>query len=112
MGMVCDTANYHCVASCTTDAQCGRGNPYCNAATMRCVQCLSSMQCAAGATQGGLAGAVCDTATNRCVQCLSAADCAMNQGNPYCDTANDRCSECLTDANCPMGQTCANGRCN
>ena len=110
MGQVCDTANYRCVASCTTDAQCGRGNPYCNTATMRCVQCLSTMQCAAGTGLGGLG--VCDTATNRCVPCLTAADCAMNQGNPFCDPTTNRCSECLADANCRAGQTCTNGRCN
>jgi len=77
---------------------------------MRCVQCLSSSQCAAGATRG-LNGAVCNVATNRCVQCLADADCGTNQGNPYCDITRDRCVECIASTNCAMGQTCMNGRC-
>jgi Cys-rich repeat protein len=60
---VCDTTNNRCVPSCSSDAQCGMGNPYCNTATMRCVQCLSSMQCGGGMMGGGLGGALCDTAT-------------------------------------------------
>jgi Cys-rich repeat protein len=107
-GQTCDTTNFRCVASCSSDAQCSRGNPYCNTTAMRCVQCLSSMQCM-GTPRGG--GAICDTATNRCVECLANTDCAMNQGNPYCDTAQNACVECVADANCMTGRTCMNGQC-
>jgi hypothetical protein len=65
---------------------------------------------------------VCDLPNNRCVQCLSSADCAANpnqMNNPFCDTVgmtmaglpNDTCEECLNDTQCGAGMSCVNNNC-
>jgi len=68
-GFACDTMTYRCVRACTSDMQCPSGAAsHCNTSTMRCVQCLTNMNCMGAAP-------VCDTTTNACVQCLTNANC-------------------------------------
>lgn len=103
----CDTTNgYHCVPSCTSDAQCHAPLPKCDTQDGYCVQCLASTDCTNATT-----GHVCNTSTDRCVECAQDSDCATAQ-RPKCNTNVDICVQCLTNADCEAGTCGPQGFCN
>jgi hypothetical protein len=97
----CNTTDYRCVASCTSDAMCMNQTPKCDTSKMYCVQCLASADCA-----NAPLGKICDTQDNRCVQCLLDSDCSAMTGRTKCNTQANFCVQCVMTADCPMGQTC------
>ncbi len=110
--------------SCTSNAQCTGGDPYCVGG--RCVECTGAGDCTDP-------GQVCDSVTNECkttctdptqctsggaplcsargvcVRCSTNADCP--QDDPICNPALDECVECSTASDCPAGEPfCIAGR--
>ncbi len=87
--------------SCTTDGNCMRPTPYCDVTTSRCVECLSTTNCAGDLT--------CNTTLDTCVECVGDTQCGGN--TPYCGPAGT-CVACLSAGNCATGQSCnAANRC-
>lgn len=77
---------------CLSSAQCAKPNPYCLAATGRCVECLSQRNCV------GTGFTYCDSRTYTCVACLNDTQCAHER--PYCAGNLGQCVECLSTDNC------------
>jgi len=48
-----------------------------------------------------LPGLVCLTTESRCVECVTSNDCAANSAAKTCDTTNHRCIECMSATDCP-----------
>lgn len=99
---------------CRADADCaGGGDPLCDAARDRCVECFLGSHC-------GASEPICDASDGECVQCLSGTDCAPGMScvdgdcvgpctnnaqcggdRPFCDGSS--CVECLESAHCTSG---------
>src|SRR5882724_7445774 len=69
-GLVCDRLNFHCVPSCTSNADCvsAAQTPFCDPERSLCVSCVSDEDCPAAAPR-------CNTRAQACLQCLTNLDC-------------------------------------
>lgn len=70
---------------------CDGTTPHCDVASMTCVACLETSDCASPA--------VCKTNGHACVACNTDTECATNITNRLCATDNT-CVECLADTDC------------
>lgn len=101
-------------AGCRSDDQCTADHPHCDVNDHRCVDCLTSAECAMGlvcsitthtcedhcassAECAGLSGPVCNS-QGACVQCASDDDCSGT--TPRCDVRDGVCVQCLTAGDC------------
>src|SRR6185312_14208908 len=85
---------------CSASGDCAAPAPYCHPVLKTCVECLSSLNCAAGLA--------CDPVTGTCTGCNDDGDCS--QARPYC-SAEHLCVECRTKTNCREGVQCVKGVC-
>lgn len=80
--------------SCTSNAGCTGGDPYCIGG--RCVQCASNADCTD-------ANQICDTTSGDCkLTCSDNSACAQG-GDPLCNTTRGVCVRCIADTDCPGG---------
>jgi hypothetical protein len=76
----------------------------CDGATGRCVECLTSAECAANVAVGDAGAATaCDQVRHECVPCVGDDDCSGD--TPVCkadatSSSRNECVECTTDTNC------------
>lgn len=132
---VCDATTGTCRAQRASDCT-GTSKPVFDPASMRCVECLTSTQCAANPN-----GTICEPSSNTCGRCATNADCAAptptcnttttpsacvagcttdascasTPATPRCDTMLGRCVACTTDAQCaatPATPLCVAGACS
>jgi hypothetical protein len=92
-----------CVASCKSDRDCT--GQYCDSATQRCVECLSSSQCPLNRVCSG---------DNKCVSgCFGDRDC--QSAAPFCRNPTSDvpggCVECIETRDCGRGKACTNNIC-
>ncbi len=89
---------------CTRPGVTCDGLQVCDTALRRCVECLTSAQCAGNVGVGDAgADAVCDFPRRECVKCLVRADCP--DATPICkadpsDSSQNECVQCGRDADC------------
>jgi hypothetical protein len=111
VGDTSDPSGRRCVAGdcgCLEDLDCrglpGVRGPFCDPATLGCVECLVSGDCIVGGT-----GAVC--VDGRCEGCRTSADCTAPD-SPVC--AAGACVGCAASSDCatsPAGGVCTDGAC-
>ena len=89
---------------CTSSVDCrSGGEPHCDTASGRCVECLLSSHCDSNRS--------CDTLTLQCADaCGIHADCTSG-GRPFCEPQRLVCIECRSDADCSGRCLLPNGEC-
>lgn len=69
---------------CTSNAMCEGGEPECNVAEGRCVECLSTDHCATNEHP------LCNVARGECVDCLDTTDC---ENGLFCQLPEGECED-------------------
>jgi hypothetical protein len=105
--------------SCSGDADCTGGAPFCDVSEQKCVECLSAAQCpddhpcvaethtceppcTSNNDCAGIDRPVCSP-TGVCVQCEADPDCESMPLTPHCNIRNGLCVACVVQLDC--GQT-------
>lgn len=100
----CFPAHHDCDIACSSDDDCGGGEPLCDLATGACIGCREEADC------GGNKPA-CEPNRAQCSECASAVDCPPER--PACDLQDGKCRVCLIDAHCtdPTAPRCVEHGC-
>jgi hypothetical protein len=90
----CDGTTHTCVVSCSDAMKTCPNGSLCNDDKMKCVECLSNMDCIA---MGGPKHE-CDVSSGRCSECDQDFECKAPR--PHCDRIQDVCVQCKQNADC------------
>ena len=114
-GPICNLTTNTC-RTCTSNAECVANIPGTSRCTAtpprRCVQCITSLDCATGTCSNstntcvectannhcGGTTPICNIANNTCVQCTASSQCTGT--TPICNITNNTCVPCASDAQC------------